>query len=333
VSSFRPKRLYPSTIDTFAETEKKSDPSARLHYPQNKKFAFTIIDDTDNSTVKAVEPVYDLLYSLRLRTTKTAWVYPPRGRFTGDCLLDTEYLAFIRRLMRQGFEVAMHNVGDGAFTRAEIAEGLEIWRRLLGTYPRIQINHSQNLDNIYWGPKRFSAPLSWIYLAIQRHSQGDDPDAQCFWGDLAKKHITYIRNLTFNHINTAACDPRMPYSVRSKAKSANLWFSSSDGETAEDFVRLLSPTNLDTLERDGGVSIVYTHFASGFVKDGEVAAAVRERLEDLASRPGWFVPAGVILDRLQELHETSDDPGYWYRLRLDTQWAVDRVWKRLQAGC
>ncbi len=33
-----------------------------LKWPLNKDFAFTIIDDTDNSTVQNIKPIYDFLY-------------------------------------------------------------------------------------------------------------------------------------------------------------------------------------------------------------------------------------------------------------------------------
>jgi hypothetical protein len=106
-----------------------------LSLPNSKRFAFTIFDDTDNSTVQNVKPVYDLLTDLGFQTTKSVWVYPPRGRFTGSCLQDPGYLSWILKLQADGFEIGLHNVGDGAFTRREIHEGLEIYRSLLGHYP------------------------------------------------------------------------------------------------------------------------------------------------------------------------------------------------------
>jgi hypothetical protein len=306
-----------------------------MRYPQGKKFAFTIIDDTDDATVRNVAPIYDLLHSLGILTTKTAWVYPPRGRFTGQSLLDAEYLEFIRRLVAQGFEVGMHNIGDGPFTREEIVKGIEIWRDLLGSYPRIQVNHSTNPDNIYWGRKRFTAPLCWIYQWVggSSRSGGDEETSACFWGDVAKQHITYMRNFTFNGINTTRYDPLMPYFVKSKSKYSNLWFSSSDAESAERFVKLLSSRNLDRLEHEGGTCIVYTHFSAGFVDQTGIIPAVRSCLEDLASRPAWFAPAGELLDYLRAAHGGDVEADYWYCLRLDLLWTADRVFKWLANGC
>ena len=47
--------------------------SARIEFPGDARFAFTILDDTDDSTLENVKPVYDCLRSHGLRTTKTVW--------------------------------------------------------------------------------------------------------------------------------------------------------------------------------------------------------------------------------------------------------------------
>ena len=56
------------------------------------------------------------------------------------------------------------------------------------------------------------------------------------------------------------------------------------------FNQLLSSRNQESLEREGGVCIVYTHFADGFVKDGKVNPKTEELLTELSRRNGWFVP-------------------------------------------
>ena len=48
----------------------------RILFPNEKKFAFTIFDDTDLATVQNVKPIYDLLYQLGIITTKSVWVFP-----------------------------------------------------------------------------------------------------------------------------------------------------------------------------------------------------------------------------------------------------------------
>jgi len=301
------------------------------NFPDGHEFAFTVFDDTDNATVANVEAVYSLLHECGMRTTKSVWVFPPRGRFQGECLLNTEYLEFTRKLVDQGFEIALHGVGDGYFTRQEILEGLTLFRDLLGSYPRSYANHADNPYNLFWWDRRFEWPVSWLYLLASRRRPpgGADPHQPYFWADYALEHIDYIRNLTFKGINTLDFDPRMPYRIDRTASAANMWFSSSDGHTVEEFTDLISPTHVEYLAASGGACIVYTHFASGFVKDGKVEPQFEERIRHLASLGGWFVPVTELLDHLAKATPT-DDPGYRYRLGRNFVWLANRIEKRLR---
>jgi hypothetical protein len=305
----------------------------RIQFPGGRSFAFSVFDDADNGTVENLSPVYELLNECRILTTRSVWVYPPRGRFSGQSLLDDDYLEFILRLRSLGFEIALHGVGDGVFTRQEIAEGFEIFSQKIGEYPRIHVNHADDGSNLYWGHERFVFPTNALYRVVgaSSHSIGTQPHSDQFWGDLAKRHIVYMRNLTFNDINTLARDPRMPYRVQRKAMYSNLWFSSSDGHTVEEMTALLAPENLDRLEEEGGACIAYTHFAYGFVNsDGQIVPRFREAVENLASRGGWFVPVGTLLDHLRANHPGDGDPGYWYELALNLRWLADRIVKKVR---
>lgn len=296
-------------------------------WPQGKKFAFTIIDDTDNSLTTTVKPVYQLLADAGLRTTKTVWVYPPRDHFRGDCLADEHYLHWIRELQQQGFEIALHGVGSGLFSRSEIAAGLERYRLLLGDYPRIQINHAGNPDNIYWGGARFVFPLSFLYRCFTgKQFQGENPSAAVFWGDLCKRRIKYIRNHVFSGINTLSYDPAMPYRVRHKDRYSNYWFSSAAAPTVKEFNTLVSEKNIDRLEREEGCCIVYTHFGAGFTdSSGKLNDNFHQAICCLAGREGWFVPAGVLLDYLSRQKEREGFVSAGYLLRLDMTWLRDKL--------
>jgi hypothetical protein len=311
-----------------------------LSFPDGKRFAFSIFDDTDHATVDNVGPVYRLLASCGLRTTKSVWLYPPKGGFTGQCLQDPEYRAFILGLRDQGFEIALHGVGDGDYRRTDILRGLDEFKQIFGSDSLAYANHASNPSNIYWGAQRFERPLSDVYRLTRNllrgtsaPTAGDDPSSPYFWGDVCKERIRYIRNLTFNGINTSSYDPLMPYPVRRKETYSNLWFSSSDGHTVSEFRDLISDENCEELERQGGVCIVYTHFGIGFVDaKGRIDPVFEERIRRLAKRPGWFVPVTPLLDHLAAARGTLADPGYVYRLRLDCRWAVDRIGKLLRYG-
>lgn len=301
-----------------------------MRWPDDKAFAFTIVDDTDGATVENVAPVYELLAAEGIGATKTVWVEPSRDGWAGQSLADPEYLDFIRRLQAQGFEIALHGVGSGSFTRAEIVAGLDRYRQLLGRDARVHTNHSRSVHNVYWGARRFVPPVSWLYRLARRgrRFEGDDPASPTFWGDRTQG-IDYVRNHVFGGIDTLRADPRTPYRDDTKPYSRS-WFSSSDGEHLADFTELISRRNVDALVARGSACIVYTHFASGFVHDGQVDPEFAARLRYLARQDGWFVPASQLLDHLRTQHDRPDDPiTYPARLRLDTRWLIGRLRKRI----
>jgi hypothetical protein len=307
----------------------------KIQWPDNKKFAFTIIDDTDNATVENIKPIYDLLYEKKLLTTKTVWVYDSRDHFSGSSLQDDNYLNFIKELKDHGFEIQLHNVGSGSFLSDEIQQGLELFNRLMGYYPSMHINHSFNPDNMYWGYKRYSpfyAAILRIVYGKKRRFYGDEKSSKHFWGDLHKKHIKYTRNRVFNDINTLRQDPKMPFKEKSKPL-ANYLFSSSDGHTLEEFNALISKKNIDRLEKEGGFCIVYTHFASGFIDaNGNIDADFENKINYLASKNGWFVPASEILDFLLLEKKGTEYTNLWYTFFLDTKWFIQRIIKKIKFG-
>lgn len=134
-----------------------------IEWPEGKKFAFTIVDDTDRACLGNIKPVYNLLHQCGINTTKTVWVEPPRDGIPAQCLKDDDYLQFIREIKKRGFEIALHSVGSGSFSRYEILQALEKYREHLGGYPVMHINHKMNPDSIYSGYERFVPPLRWLF--------------------------------------------------------------------------------------------------------------------------------------------------------------------------
>jgi hypothetical protein len=311
---------------------------ARFAFPGGKRFAFTTIDDTDLSTVDNIAPMYRLLEDLGMRTTKTVWpVSCAEGSvdFAGSQTLeDDDYAEFVADLQRRGFEITWHGPTMESSRRERIEDALSRYRAVLGGYPRIHVNHALNRDNIYWGPQRVDSRLlralfTKLAGAPGGHYLGHVPDSRYYWGDLCEQHITYSRNLTFNHINTAKFNPSMPYRDP-RRPVGQWWFSASDAEDADEFNELLASRNLDLLEREGGICILATHFGKGFVIDSEVNATTRERMEELASREGWFPTVGELLDWLRARRERAELPrGEWTRMQWC--WARDlalRKWRQ-----
>lgn len=302
-----------------------------IAFPDGKRFAFTIVDDTDMATLARNRPVYDVLQRHGLRTTKTAWVlrateadHPANA---GDSMQDPEYLAFLMELRDQGFEIALHGVRGGSSERADVAAGLEEFRQRFDSYPSLHVNHSRNRDNLYWGAQRWSlAPLRWLYrLAKDDHFSGEDPASPHYWGDLARQHIRYVNQFTFSEINLLNVTPSFPYHLPDKPLVAR-WFPTSNGDNLDQFERLLSAENLDRLEREGGVCIVYTHLGAGSFNTADgVNPRFEDRIRDVAARDGWFVPASELLDYLSEQPGWRADPGWRERIRLEILFLWDVI--------
>jgi hypothetical protein len=132
-------------------------------YPGGASFAFTILDDTDVATVENVRPIYRLLESLGMRTTKTVWPLKWAGAasiFAGSQTLeDPEYLEFTRDLQRRGFEIASHGATMESSPRERTELALARFREAFGHDARVYVNHSSNQENIYWGAERLDSPL------------------------------------------------------------------------------------------------------------------------------------------------------------------------------
>lgn len=298
-------------------------------FPGDKTFAFTILDDTDLSTVENIRPVYRLLTELGMRTTKSVWPLASvrNGRLGGCSLQDEDYLEFVLDLKQQGFEVSLHNVRNHDSTRETIKQGLQEFRKLIGHSPRVHANHSRNRDNIYWGAARFNQ-LRLLYTAgtalhEKQVFEGHDPATPFFWGDLCRSTVDYVRNFVFREINLDRVNPTMPYHDHARP-FVNYWFSSCNGGDATSFCETLCESNQERLEAEGGVCIMYVHFACGFVKDGVVHAKTAALLRRLASRNGWFVPVSTLLDFLRVERSSTTIPASELA-SMEHRWALDKA--------
>jgi hypothetical protein len=302
-----------------------------LAYPGGKRFAFTIIDDTDMSTLESIRPVYELLFSLGLRTTKTVWVArpleaPERPSDTGDTLERREYADYMRLLRNRGFEIALHNIASRSSTRENIAAGIEAFRDALGEYPSVNVHHEKNRENLYFefaqrGGRRPPAFRTPVFRGLRRllgrnggprridgcGCCGEDVRGEYFWGDLCREKIKYLRtNVFFEDLNTLKCNPLMPY-ASSETPFVNYWFDASNGQDSRRFNAILSEHNIAALKNEAGCSILYTHFGMGFVEaGGNLNAETRRRLEAVAGdSDGWYCPVSEILDRLRAFQEVG----------------------------
>lgn len=311
-------------------------PRAPLTFPGGKRFAFTIIDDTDVATVENLKPVYDLLYESGMRTTKTVWpVRCAEGSKvfgSSQTLEDDDYRAFILDLQRRGFEITWHGATMESSGRERTAGALERFRETFGDYPRIHVNHSHNRENIYWGSDRVDHPVLKRILQSfaglpENYFLGHAEGSSYWWGDLCERSIVYARNLTFGEINTTAINPSMPYRDP-RRPLARRWFSASDAEGVSEFNDLLHPRNQDRLEDEGGACIVATHLGKGYVKNGNVNPETRARIASLARRDGWFPTVSQLLDWLLTRRGSDDLPPREWR-QMQWRWARDLAARKL----
>src|ERR1041385_2008787 len=118
---------------------------------------------------------------------------------------------------------------------------------------------------------------------------GHVPGSAEFWGDLCQQQIRYVRNFVFSEINTLKVCPWMPYHDPLRP-FVNLWYASSEGAQAPQFLETIREENQERLEEERGCCIMYTHFGLGYYRDGRLAPRFVELMTRLAKRNGWFVP-------------------------------------------
>jgi hypothetical protein len=285
-----------------------------IEFPGEKQFAFTIIDDTDEAYLENIKPIYDILFENKLKTTKTVWVYPSRNIDVsrGDSLKRKEYLDFVLDIHSKGYEIGLHNVGSGDFKRDEIIQGLNEFRSKLGFYPKIHVNHSYNKDNIYWGSKRFSFPFNYLVKILYKNYSdfsGEEPLSDYFWGDYHKRYIQYTRSYEVNKINTYKKIPFMPYKEKKCDEYSNFWFGSTFAPNPWIFNKIVTKQNIDKLEKEGGICILFTHLGY-YMQKGIIDPGFIQMIEYIGNKKnGWFVPVSNILDLLNQrkIHKRKDE--------------------------
>lgn len=291
-------------------------PGSARDFPGGARFAFTILDDTDDSTLENARPVYDRLAELGFRTTKTVWPLDcPEGSrnfFAADTLARPDYLAWVKTLVAQGFELALHGATMESSRRDRTQRGLDRIAEEFGAVPRLYANHGFNRENLYWGAERFRTP--WLRRLIagldrsdERLFEGEDPASPWFWGDLCQERIEYVRGFTFAELDLLRADPRSPYR-QADTPYVRWWFSTADAPDARSFKQRVTPAALDRLEADGGVCILSTHLGKGYAAGGRLDPAIDATLTALSKRKGWFVPVTQVLDHLRSRRAGSQAP-------------------------
>ena len=304
----------------------------KIQWPDGKKFAFTVFDDTDNSTLENAPKVYALLRDLGFRTTKSVWPAPglrDPSVVGGSTCEDPKYLAWVKELQAEGFEIGLHNVTYHSSTREETRRGLDKFVEMFGHEPRAMATHTSCQEGIYWGGARVSGGHRVVYELLNRgkqlgwfrgHVEGDE----YFWGDMCKARVQYVRNFTLPEINTLKVCPWMPYHDPGRPY-VNAWYASSEGARCKNYNETITEEAQDRLEAEGGACIMYTHFGKKFVENGVLDARFIELTKRLAKKDGWFVPTSTLLDYIAKQRGGVHTLSKRERRKLERRWLIHKV--------
>jgi hypothetical protein len=303
-----------------------------VRWPDGKRFAFSIFDDPDAQTLAEGRRVYSFLADLGFRTTRGVW---PLGatrevNSPGETCANPEYLAHNLELQKLGFEMGYHNATPHSVVREETRQALDLFKSYFGNDPRAMANH-YNRDAIYWGSARLTGSISRAVYGASTLSKnnnrfrGEIEGEPEFWGDLCRDRIEYCRNFVYADIDTLAVCPWMPYHDPLRPFVRN-WYSAADGANIKNYLRMLTESNQDRLEEQGGACIMYTHFGHGFVENEVLHSRFSDLMTRLSKKNGWFVPVSTLLDYVADKRGRVEI-GASERNRLQNRWLWQKVFR------
>tara|TARA_B110000495_G_C22415949_1_gene263882 strand:- start:293 stop:517 length:225 start_codon:yes stop_codon:yes gene_type:complete len=69
---------------------------------------------------------------------------------------------------------------------------------------------------------------------------------------------------------------------------------------------------------------MYTHFADGFCKNGELSEDFKKQMLRLSRKDGWFVPATTLLEFLREKNQNKFINNN-QKANLEWKWLLDKI--------
>jgi hypothetical protein len=141
-----------------------------ISWPDGKRFAFTVFDDTDSQTLETGRAVYEFLAACGFRTTKSVWPVRGNGKPSdhGATCDEPDYREWVQDLQRLGFEIGYHMATSHTSTREETIHGLEQFARHFGHYPVTMANHFYCDEDIYFGDARLTGINRLAYNVLTR---------------------------------------------------------------------------------------------------------------------------------------------------------------------
>jgi len=289
-------------------------------YPNGYNFAFSIIHDADSAYSRRLAPLFEAFDELGFKITVTVFAFWADWAKTGNIWLhwnktgcvDCEFFApkavpledekereFYNQLAARGHEIGMHTPSDTSDTRQDLIRAFEYFKQVFGYYPTVYVEHSwktnketqanegSNPKSIYYVTDLLNHYGSWVWV----DGLGGLPNAtrEQFYDVLAANGSPFSR---------FASDR---YGIAKGFIRTGKWKEAN----GEGFLQWYSEENIDSLEKHRGIALVYTHLDSKWLDPGtrKIGTSIKNRLTYLASKDGWFAPAGRILDRVQAVNK------------------------------
>ncbi len=288
-------------------------------FPDGYSFAFTIVSDADAAYSRRLEPLFEVFDEFGFKITVTVFTFwadwTSNGKIWLDWiknrdsdgffapnsvpLMDEKEREFYIQLSARGHEIGMHTPSETSNTRADVIRAFEYFKEVFGCYPGVYVEHAvtrnkdaQASEGSKPGSTHFTTDLlnsyePWVWV-----------DDDCGVPD--KHHSRFYDILAVNGspFNTVAAER---YGIAKAFLRTGKW-READGDG---FLSWYSEGNIDALEKDRGLALVYMHLDSKWldVETRKMRTPIKERLRYLASKNGWFAPAGVILDRARAVHK------------------------------
>ena len=295
-------------------------------HPASYRFAFTIVHDADSAYSRRLKPLFDVFTHLGFRLTVSTfafwadwarqgaiwneWKTPsgdtPLDRPKSVPLCDPDELQFYLGLKNAGHEIALHSPSETSSPRDQVIEAFTQFEKWFGRLPSVYVEHSSrsNKDALsnegalegspYYCLDLMKHYAPWIWVDGQGALRPDDD----------RKEFEFLPTDSFGNPRAESL-----YGLPKTFRRTGRW----DAPGGDGFLDCYTPQNIHQLERDEGTALAYTHLDDGWLDThtNAMRSDIRQRLESIASRPGWFAPAGVILDRdraishvtIQESHQ------------------------------
>jgi hypothetical protein len=291
-------------------------------YPEGHRFAFTIVQDADSAYSRRLAPVFDEIDALKMKITVTLFVFWAEWAHGGQSmnewlshatpaqsffrpvavpLVDPAERAFYLSLAVRGHEIGMHSASETSDTTAQTERAFAYFTQVFGHSPTVYVEHSHKNNK--------EALIN----------EGADPRSPYYNLEILRRYHPWVwlndplglprpENPRYFDLFSIPGGPFNAELSRRYGLSKVFMRTGVAGQADGDgFLSWYSPANIDLLERDRGLALVYMHLDKKWldVATQKMREPLRERLRYLAHKNGWFAPAGRILDRLLLMKNVS----------------------------